>query len=37
MVLVNKQRNKPNTNNEQLRQKNTDSKFMHMNNINITG
>ena len=36
MAVVNKQRSKSSTNNEQLYQMNTDSKFTHMNNINIT-
>ena len=36
MAIVNKQRNKSSTDNGQLLQMNTDSKFTHMNNINIT-
>jgi hypothetical protein len=36
MAVVNKQRSKSSTNNEKLNQKNTDRKFTHMNNINIT-
>jgi len=33
MAIVNKQRNKSSTDNKQM---NTDSKFTHVNNINIT-
>jgi len=36
MATVNKQKNKSSSDNEQLYQMNTDSKFTHMNNINIT-
>jgi len=35
MAIVNKQRNKSSTDNEQLYQMNTECKFTHRNNINI--